>query len=80
MKTSVISFKKSGILKIDTKSLNVIMVLFSTFLIAVLAQISVPVPFSPVPITGQTIGVVLVGSLLGSKKEPSLFAYTSLRA
>ena len=56
------------------------MVLFSTFLIAVLAQISVPVPFSPVPITGQTIGVVLVGSLLGSKKEPSLFAYTSLRA
>ena len=68
MKTSVISFNSSGILKIDTKSLNVIMVLFSTFLIAVLAQISVPVPFSPVPITGQTIGVVLVGSLLGSKK------------
>ncbi len=68
MKTSEISFNSSGILKIDTKSLNVIMILFSSFLIAVLAQISIPIPFSPVPITGQTIGVVLVGSLLGSKK------------
>tara|TARA_B100000886_G_scaffold321374_1_gene263521 strand:+ start:869 stop:1432 length:564 start_codon:yes stop_codon:yes gene_type:complete len=68
MNTPVISFNSSGILKITTKGLNVIIVLFSTFLIAVLAQISIPIPFSPVPITGQTIGVVLVGSLLGSKK------------
>ena len=68
MKLSVISFNSLGILKIDNKSLNIFMVLFSSFLIAVLAQISIPIPFSPVPITGQTIGVVLVGSLLGSKK------------
>ena len=36
-------------------------------LIALLAQISVPLPFSPVPVTGQTLGIFLVGSLLGGK-------------
>jgi len=36
-------------------------------LIALLAQISIPLPFSPVPITGQTFGIFLVGSLLGGK-------------
>ena len=29
-------------------------------------SLSIPIPFSPVPITGQTIGVVLVGGLLGA--------------
>ena len=45
------------------------LVLCSLFaaLIALLAQISVPLPFSPVPITGQTFGIFLAGSLLGGK-------------
>jgi biotin transport system substrate-specific component len=34
-------------------------------LIAVLAQVSVPLPFTPVPITGQTLGVLLVGAAYG---------------
>lgn len=33
--------------------------------IAVLAQVSVPLPFTPVPITGQTLGVLLVGAAYG---------------
>ncbi len=37
---------------------------FST-IIAFLAQISLPLPFSPVPITGQTLGVFLAGAILG---------------
>jgi len=36
-------------------------------LTAVLSYVSIPVPFSPVPITGQTFGVMLSGALLGSK-------------
>ncbi len=36
-------------------------------LMAIMAQISVPLPFSPVPITGQTFGVFLVGGILGSR-------------
>ncbi len=34
-------------------------------MMALLAQVAVPLPFSPVPITGQTFGVLLLGALLG---------------
>lgn len=36
-------------------------------LTAILAWVQIPLPFSPVPITGQTFGVMLAGSLLGAK-------------
>jgi len=36
-------------------------------LIAVLAQVAIPVPFSPVPFTGQVVGVLITGALLGPK-------------
>ena len=35
--------------------------------IALLAQISIPLPFSPVPITGQIFGVFLAGAILGGR-------------
>ncbi len=38
-----------------------------TALIAVLARLSIPLPFSPVPITGQLIGIFLSALLLGGK-------------
>jgi biotin transport system substrate-specific component len=34
-------------------------------LLTVLAQIAIPLPFTPVPITGQTLGVLLVGAAYG---------------
>jgi biotin transport system substrate-specific component len=34
-------------------------------LIALAAQVSIPLPFTPVPVTGQTFAVLLVGSSLG---------------
>lgn len=34
-------------------------------LIAVLAQVAIPLPFTPVPITGQTLGVLLVAAAGG---------------
>lgn len=37
---------------------------FFTALIAVMAYVSIPLPFSPVPITGQTLAVMLAGSVL----------------
>lgn len=36
-----------------------------SWLVAGLAQISIHLPFTPVPITGQTLGVLLVGASLG---------------
>ncbi|HSH34296.1 MAG TPA: biotin transporter BioY [Actinomycetota bacterium] len=45
-----------------------------SFLIAGLAQITFALPFTPVPITGQTLGVLLVGAAYG----PGLGAATIL--
>jgi biotin transport system substrate-specific component len=39
----------------------------SVFL-ALTARISLPLPFSPVPISGQTLGVILVGALYGPRR------------
>ncbi len=36
-----------------------------SLLVAGLAQLSIHLPFTPVPITGQTLGVLLVGASLG---------------
>ncbi|MCS6908286.1 MAG: biotin transporter BioY [Anaerolineales bacterium] len=43
------------------------LVLAGSWLIALAAQVSIPLPFSPVPITGQTFAVLLVGALLGRR-------------
>jgi biotin transport system substrate-specific component len=40
-------------------------------LIAASAQISIPLPFTPVPITGQTFAVLLVGASLGTVRGAS---------
>ena len=66
MKT--IHIKQSSIFSFEKNTTNILSILFGSLLIAILAQVSIPIPFSPVPITGQTIGVVLLGGLLGSKK------------
>lgn len=39
-----------------------------TGLIAFSAQVAVPLPFTPVPITGQTFAVLLVGAALGAAR------------
>jgi len=45
-------------------------------LIALSAQIAIRLPFSPVPLTGQTLAVLLTGMLLGSKRgAATIFLY-----
>jgi biotin transport system substrate-specific component len=34
------------------------------------AQVSIPLPFTPVPITGQTFSVLVIGSMLGVSRAP----------
>lgn len=41
------------------------LVVAGSLVVALLAQISIPLPFTPVPVTGQTLGVLLVGGALG---------------
>lgn len=58
---------------------NALLVGAGAALMAVLAQISIPVPPSPVPITGQTLGVVLCGAALGANRGAlALLLYAAL--
>lgn len=41
------------------------LVLGYSILMGLLARVSLPLPFTPVPLTGQTFGVLLAGVLLG---------------
>jgi len=47
---------------------DIALVLGASLFVALMAQASVNLPFSPVPITGQTFAVLLVGAALGSKR------------
>ncbi len=46
---------------------EMVLVSFFAGLTGILAYIKIPLPFTPVPITAQTLGVMLSGIILGSK-------------
>jgi biotin transport system substrate-specific component len=55
---------------------DVTLVLAGSLLVALSAQVAIWLPFSPVPVTGQTFAVLLVGMLLGGRLGVlSLLAY-----
>jgi biotin transport system substrate-specific component len=47
-------------------AMNVLLIAGASCLIALAAQIAIPVPFSPVPLTMQPIAVLMIGAVLGS--------------
>lgn len=47
---------------------NSLSVVFGVVLLSLLAQIAIPLPWTPVPITGQTFGVALTALLWGRKR------------
>ena len=47
---------------------NVVLIAGASLLTALAARIAIPVPWSPVPITGQTFAVLLSGSVLGARR------------
>lgn len=53
---------------------DAVLVLAGAGLVAAAAQVSVPLPFTPVPITGQTFAVVLVGAALGTLRGTASLA------
>lgn len=46
---------------------RVTLVVGGSLLVALAAQVAVPLPFSPVPVTGQTYAVLVVGAALGAR-------------
>ena len=47
---------------------DVALLVGGSLLVAISAQIAIPLPFSAVPVTGQTLTVLLMGALLGSTR------------
>jgi biotin transport system substrate-specific component len=47
---------------------DAVLVFAGAALTALLAQISIPIPPSPVPVTGQTLAVGIVGATLGARR------------
>src|ERR1700743_3707354 len=47
---------------------NLAWIVGGSLFIAALSQLSIPLPFTPVPLTGQTLAVLLIGAALGSKR------------
>jgi biotin transport system substrate-specific component len=45
---------------------DVLLVVGFSMLVAFSAQVAIPLPFTPVPVTGQTFAVLLTGALLGA--------------
>lgn len=54
-------------------AINLLSVLIGSLLLAATAQISIPLPFTPVPITGQTFGVALLSLLWGRNRAFASF-------
>jgi len=50
----------------STVATDVMLVVAGSLVMAALAQVSIKLPFTPVPVTGQTLGVLLVGGSLGA--------------
>jgi hypothetical protein len=48
--------------------------------VAVLAQVKIPLPFTPVPLTGQTFAVLLAAATLGSKRGAASMALSERSA
>jgi len=53
---------------------NIALISGGALLLAASAQIAIPVPGSPVPVTGQTLGVLLIGTSYGSGIGLATFA------
>src|SRR5262245_26530589 len=47
---------------------NTLLVVAASVVTALAAQIAIPVPWSPVPVTGQTFAVLLSGAVLGARR------------
>src|SRR5258707_11983001 len=47
---------------------QIVLVIGASLFVAVCARVTVPLPFTPVPLTLQNFGVLLVGLMLGSRR------------
>jgi biotin transport system substrate-specific component len=56
------------IFPVEGVAADAVRIVAATILLALCAHIVIPLPWTPVPITGQTFGVLLVGVMLGARR------------
>jgi biotin transport system substrate-specific component len=54
--------------RLNPRVRDLLIITGGSLLVAALAQVRIALPFTPVPITGQTFGVLLVGAALGARR------------
>ena len=60
---------------------NLVSIVLGVFLLSALAQLSFQLPWTPIPITGQTFGVLFISLMLGrSRAFLSVLSYLSVGA
>jgi len=72
---SQVSTLKSAVITRTTVASQISLILTGTVFLALMAQISFPIPGSPVPFTGQTLGVLLLGTAYGAGLGFSTMAF-----
>ena len=72
---SEVSTLKSAFVARNTAVTQLTLVLAGTIFLSVMAQIAFPIPGSPVPVTGQTLGVLLLGTAYGAGLGFSTMAF-----
>jgi len=62
--------------RLDPRVRDILLIVGGSLFVAGMAQVRIPLPFTPVPITGQTFAVLLVGAALGANRgAASLLLY-----
>ena len=54
--------------RLSARSRDLLLVFTGVFFVTLIAHVKILLPFTPVPLTGQTFAVLLVGASLGSKR------------
>lgn len=65
---------RSAVIPRSTALSDAVLLVLGVGALALLAQISLPIPGSPVPVTGQTLGVLIIGTAYGARLGALTFA------
>lgn len=77
---SVAHTLRTAIFPVSSAMTHALFIVGGVLFLSALAQISIPVPGSPVPVTGQTLGVFLIATTYGATLATTTFATYLLAA
>ncbi len=74
--TPIPTFADRTMLRLNNRIRDLLLIVAGSLFVTVFAWLRIPLPFTPVPLTGQTFAVLLVGAALGSRRgAASLLLY-----